>query len=530
MNRKLVGRLLSLQRNSNIASSSNNQLERSVNERISSIPLDIELGEEHYMKRRLEGVFQSSFNKNVEISRLSSGMKLATLPYFGEFTTFGVLIEGGPKFEHHHNLPIGTSHAIEKLAFSSSKEFGDHEMIMNELEECSSIVDCQVNKESIIYALSCRNDRLKKMIRLLLDCVYRPLLTMEELETIRMSMKYEMEDLQMRSDPEITIMELMHNAAFGGTNLGRFKYCQHLNDVNKIDRSTLLTYLSRFYLPERMTLTFIGGGNDHNAISSYIEEIEDEIYQDRTWKSIPSIKPSESESSVTYSPDIVRLERNMKQHENIGIPELTHIVMGLEAPPLNHSLNFVTVCLITNLLGGGGSFSAGGPGKGMYSRLYRNILNRHHWMFRASAHYQPYKDSSLFCIHSAAPPSYSNRNIKIIGEELAALGEFSSSFTKEELMRAKAQVKSMMLMNFEQRPVLFEDIIRQVALTSQHMNPTYYVDMIDSLDAKDIENVTREMLKKRPAIGILATDPYRVPISLDQLTNLLQSKMKKFHK
>lgn len=31
------------------------------------------------------------------------------------------------------------------------------------------------------------------------------------------------------------------------------------------------------------------------------------------------------------------------------------------------------------LLGGGDSFSAGGPGKGMYSRLYREVLNRWLW-------------------------------------------------------------------------------------------------------------------------------------------------------
>jgi len=29
------------------------------------------------------------------------------------------------------------------------------------------------------------------------------------------------------------------------------------------------------------------------------------------------------------------------------------------------------------LMGGGESFSVGGPGKGMYSRLYTNVLNKY---------------------------------------------------------------------------------------------------------------------------------------------------------
>ena len=35
------------------------------------------------------------------------------------------------------------------------------------------------------------------------------------------------------------------------------------------------------------------------------------------------------------------------------------------------SLDVIPVCVLDTLLGGGSSFSAGGPGKGMYSRLYR---------------------------------------------------------------------------------------------------------------------------------------------------------------
>jgi hypothetical protein len=38
--------------------------------------------------------------------------------------------------------------------------------------------------------------------------------------------------------------------------------------------------------------------------------------------------------------------------------------------------DFVSYCVLQSLLGGGGSFSAGGPGKGMYTRLYTDVMNR----------------------------------------------------------------------------------------------------------------------------------------------------------
>lgn len=57
------------------------------------------------------------------------------------------------------------------------------------------------------------------------------------------------------------------------------------------------------------------------------------------------------------------------------------------------------------MMGGGGSFSAGGPGKGMYSRLYLNVLNRYHWIYAATAYHHSYADSGLFCIHGSSHPS-----------------------------------------------------------------------------------------------------------------------------
>lgn len=58
------------------------------------------------------------------------------------------------------------------------------------------------------------------------------------------------------------------------------------------------------------------------------------------------------------------------------LPELAHIVIGLESVGHQHK-DFVTHCVLNMMMGGGGSFSAGGPGKGMYTRLYTNVLNRY---------------------------------------------------------------------------------------------------------------------------------------------------------
>ena len=100
------------------------------------------------------------------------------------------------------------------------------------------------------------------------------------------------------------------------------------------------------------------------------------------------------------------------------MPELTHLVVGIESPSYLDEHDFVTSCVINTLMGGGGSFSAGGPGKGMYSRLYLNVLNRYHFMFSATAYNQSYMDSGVFYIHASAPPQYLDDMCTVIGQEL----------------------------------------------------------------------------------------------------------------
>ena len=87
------------------------------------------------------------------------------------------------------------------------------------------------------------------------------------------------------------------------------------------------------------------------------------------------------------------------------MPNLAHAVLGFESVSHADFENFVPTCVLASLMGGGGSFSAGGPGKGMYSRLYLNVLNRHHWIHHAQAMNVSYSDTGLFYMLASADPS-----------------------------------------------------------------------------------------------------------------------------
>jgi mitochondrial-processing peptidase subunit alpha len=53
---------------------------------------------------------------------------------------------------------------------------------------------------------------------------------------------------------------------------------------------------------------------------------------------------------------------------------LLHMLITYPTPGGLRSNDVIVLTVLQTILGGGGSFSSGGPGKGMYSRLYQESM------------------------------------------------------------------------------------------------------------------------------------------------------------
>lgn len=110
----------------------------------------------------------------------------------------------------------------------------------------------------------------------------------------------------------------------------------------------------------------------------------------------------------------------------------------------------------------------GGPGKGMYSRLYTHILNHYPQIDHCSSFHHIYTDSSLFGLFASFLPAGSGlRSGNTPGQILPHLIHQLSlllytAIPSVELDRAKNQLKSSLMMALESRAVEVEDLGRQV--------------------------------------------------------------------
>ncbi|XP_041094482.1 mitochondrial-processing peptidase subunit alpha-like [Polyodon spathula] len=100
--------------------------------------------------------------------------------------------------------------------------------------------------------------------------------------------------------------------------------------------------------------------------------------------------------------------------------------------------------------------------------------------------------------------------------------QMSRTAEEMELERAKTQLKSMLMMNLESRPVIFEDVGRQVLATGKRKLPRELCDLISKVTASDIKRVTAKMLRSKPAVAALG-DLTELP-TYDHIQAALSSK------
>ncbi|KAL1997031.1 hypothetical protein VTN49DRAFT_7896 [Thermomyces lanuginosus] len=175
-------------------------------------------------------------------------------------------------------------------------------------------------------------------------------------------------------------------------------------------------------------------------------------------------------------------------------PRLSYIHLAFEALPIS-SPDIYALATLQTLLGGGGSFSAGGPGKGMYSRLYTNVLNQHGWVESCVAFNHSYTDSGLFGISASCSPTRTPQMLEVMCRELHALTQDSgySALQLQEVNRAKNQLRSSLLMNLESRMVELEDLGRQVQVHGRKIGVKEMCDRIDALTVHDLRRVARQV-------------------------------------
>lgn len=481
------------------------------------------------------------------ITTLPNGVRVASEALPGSFSGVGVYIEAGSRFENPYLS--GVSHIVDRLAFASTDKRSG-EQIQETVESLGGNIQCVSSRESMMYQAATFNSAVPTATELLAETIRNPQITEEEVAQELATAEYEITEIWKK--PELILPELVHMAAFKDNTLGNPLLCP-AERIPEINKSVVEAYRQAFYRPERTVVAFAGvphaeavqlatqffgdmKASDQPALSrtgsetslgSTSSEISDasasssvsstsstSSQQPSILSKIPLFKNLSTSASnnasvlessqqyptqqqlvapAQYTGGFVSLPSQPPSYNPMQ-PVFTHIHLAFEGLPIA-SDDIYALATLNTLLGGGGSFSAGGPGKGMYSRLYTNVLNQHAWVESCVAFNHSYTDSGLFGISAMCIPGRTQAMLDVMCQELRAL-TLDTGFAalgQVEVSRAKNQLRSSLLMNLESRMVELEDLGRQVQVHGRKVPVHEMCRKIEALTVEDLRRVAREV-------------------------------------
>ncbi|KAK1997968.1 insulinase [Colletotrichum falcatum] len=476
------------------------------------------------------------------ITTLPNGLRVASEALPGSFSGVGVYVDAGSRYEDAGLR--GVSHIMDRLAFKSTGSRSADAML-EQVEALGGNIQCASSRESMMYQAATFNGAVPTTIGLLAETIRDPRLAEDEVLEQLGTAEYEIKEIW--SKPELILPELVHTAAFKDNTLGNPLLCPE-ERLGSISRETIQRYRDLFYRPERIVVAF--AGVDHTQAvrlaEQYFGDMKGSSHQEPTLSrtgSETSLDASSSSSQASSSPTSsstspvqqpskllskVPFFKNLStsapngasvlspeplSHDihaparytggflslppqppslNPNMPTFTHIHLAFEGLPIS-SDDIYALATLQTLLGGGGSFSAGGPGKGMYSRLYTNVLNQHGWVESCVAFNHSYTDSGLFGISASCVPGRTASMLDVMCRELRALTLDTgfSALKRGEVDRAKNQLRSSLLMNLESRMVELEDLGRQVQVHGRKIPVTDMCRRIQDLTPDDLRRVAR---------------------------------------
>ncbi|KDN49112.1 hypothetical protein RSAG8_02465, partial [Rhizoctonia solani AG-8 WAC10335] len=367
----------------------------------------------------------------VQITTLPNKVRVATESTPGHFGALGVYVDAGSRYESPRMS--GCSHILDRMAWKSTHT-SPAESVSEQIDALGGQFLCSSSRETIMYQASHFTHDAPAALSIIADTIQNSLFLPEELEAQRDAAAYEVREVSAK--PEMILPEIIHTVAYRDNTLG-----------NPL-------------LPERMVVA--GAGIHHEELvelaqkhfgdlsvpAAASQKVPTHLLNSSKSQQQPSLYKSLTTAATSFlhnpsEPSFANLAHARANYTggHIFIPrpdlELAHLYIAFEGVPI-HDPDIYTLATMQILLGGGGSFSAGGPGKGMYSRLYTHILNHHPQIDHCAAFHHIYTDSSLFGINTALHPSTTpSQVLPVIAHQFSML--LYKNIPAVELQRAKNQ-------------------------------------------------------------------------------------------
>jgi processing peptidase subunit alpha len=192
-------------------------------------------------------------------------------------------------------------------------------------------------------------------------------------------------------------------------------------------------------------------------------------------------------------------------YKDIIDDEMAHVSLGFRAASFFEP-EMAAFAVLKSIIGDGGGFSTGGPGKGMHSRAFTKILP-YGFLETVKTYNHAFNDSGVFAISLVGLEKYAEHIPDIIIKEMFDLFDLK----EEELNRAKNIITREALINYQKSLSRLEDLAKNCAFFYNTPDEFGYLKKVNQVSLEDIKKALVKMLRSEFSMTVLTKKDTKIP-------------------
>ena len=399
---------------------------------------------------------------STQLHRLSNGFRVVTEHMPGlQSASVGIWVSAGGR--HEAIEQNGIAHFLEHMAFKGTAQRSALD-IAEQIEDVGGYINAYTSREVTAFYARVLKDDVALAAELIADIVLNPTFDPREIEIERGVILQEIG--QALDTPDDIIFDWLQEAAYPAQPMGR-TILGPSERVSAFDRADLQTFTAQNYGPGQMILA-AAGAVDHDALCRMAEDL---------FGHLPA-RPQAVPQASLFKGGEFRQIRDLEQ---------AHLALGFDQPGYRDDAIYAA------------QIFAGAMGGGMSSRLFQEAREKRGLCYTIFASIGAYSDAGMLTVYAGTGAEDVGDLARLTIDELKRSAE---DMTEVEVARARAQMKSGMLMGLESPSSRAERLARVVAVWDRVPPLSEAIEKIDAVDVAMVRAHAEALTATVPALAL----------------------------
>ena len=399
-----------------------------------------------------------------EIITLENGVRIVADPMPGlESASVGVWFKAGAIDETHEEQ--GIAHLLEHMAFKGTTS-RTAKAIAEEIENIGGYLNASTGYSRTGYYARVLSGDVGTALEILADILKNPLFDAGELDKERQVV---IQEIGEAADiPDDAVMDMLQRLCYGDNALGR-PILGTVESVSSHTSERLAAFMARHYKPGELVISASGGID-----ADHLAKLAEGFFGAR--KAVPN-------APRTLKPAYV----GGGEHDPRDI-EQTHIALAFPGAGL-HDPDYFATRIFAEALGGG-----------MSSRIFQSVREDRGLAYSVYSYTDTYDELGSIGAYVGTDGENAAEAVALIAKEIAAMADGA---TKKEIDRARAMLKSTMLMALESPATRADTAAWQLFSHGRLIPAAEIASRLDAVTLDQVRAVAAKALSGVPSLAIV---------------------------